>query len=100
MTIYLSGKITGDENWKQKFQAVADELKDKKPDLTILSPLMLDVTLEYEQYMDIDFAFIRSCDVVVLLEDWEDSPGAKREKEYAQALGKMVIPYKLINLES
>ena len=39
--------------------------------------------MEYEDYMHIDFAMIDVADMVYFLNDWQDSPGAIREHEYA-----------------
>lgn len=87
--IYVSGKITGDDNWKEKFQKAENALR--KMGFTVLSPRMIDATLSYEDYMTIDFAMISVCDSIYMLDDWEQSPGAKRELEYARAINKVVI---------
>ena len=41
--------------------------------------------------MHVDFALIDVCDAVYLLNDWAGSSGARREKEYAEQLGKKVM---------
>lgn len=85
--IYISGKITGDDNWKKKFKAAELKLKEAYPNATILSPLITDKYAEdpnwtYEDFMHIDFALIDICDMVYFLDDWQDSPGAVREFDY------------------
>jgi hypothetical protein len=47
--------------------------------------------MEYENHMKIDFALIETCDAILLLRDWETSAGSRREKEYAESLGKTII---------
>ena len=53
MMIYVSGKITGDKNYKQKFEKAANKLISFGYD--VFNPAILPNGLEYEQYMQIDF---------------------------------------------
>lgn len=41
----------------------------------------------YEAWMARDFEFLRTCRYICLLPDWQNSPGALREYEYAMLLG-------------
>lgn len=96
MTVYLSGKITGNENWQKDFGAAEQVLKNQGH--TVLSPTMINANLNYEDYMHIDFAMIDVCDCVVFLENAKDSPGAKREFYYAVENKKRCFQYeKFIN---
>lgn len=89
MMIYVSGKITGDKNYKQKFEKAANKLISFGYD--VFNPAILPNGLEYEQYMQIDFLALSFCQGIYLLDDWEQSSGAKRELEEAQRLGLKVI---------
>ncbi|MDD7610815.1 MAG: DUF4406 domain-containing protein, partial [Spirochaetales bacterium] len=89
MMIYVSGKITGDKNYKQKFEKVANKLISFGYD--VFNPAILPNGLEYEQYMQIDFLALSFCQGIYLLDDWEQSSGAKRELEEAKRLGLKVI---------
>ena len=77
--VYISGKITGDDNFKSKFEAAEKRLV--RLGYNVLKPcLVSDLEfLFYEQYMHIDFALIDLADIVLLLPDWQDSKGATRE---------------------
>lgn len=77
--IYISGKITGDPNYKAKFKAVADKYESQGH--TVFNPAILpeDSRITYTQYMAICFAMLECCDTLILLSDWKDSIGARAE---------------------
>lgn len=86
--IYIAGKITGLKNYKERFKDVDDWLKAKGHD--VMNPAILPDGFAYEEYMAICFAMIDACDVVCMLSNWPDSPGAIREREYAMKSGKII----------
>jgi nucleoside 2-deoxyribosyltransferase len=45
-----------------------------------------------------DFAAIRSCDAILLLENWDTSKGAKTELLHALSLGKIVYDFTACDL--
>lgn len=90
--IYISGKISGTSKaqYHSKFMDAHHRLSDKG--YTVINPIYLDLyDLEYEKYMTIDFILLETCDAIYMLRDWKDSPGAKREKAYAEWLGLEVV---------
>lgn len=89
MMIYISGKITGDKNYKQKFEKAANKLISYGYD--VFNPAILPNGFEYEQYMQIDFLALSFCQGIYLLDDWASSKGAKRELEEAKRLDLKVI---------
>jgi nucleoside 2-deoxyribosyltransferase len=86
--VYIAGKITGLTDFKEKFQAAEDWLK--KRGHIVMNPAILPSGFEYEEYMAICFAMIDACDVVCMLINWADSPGATRERTYAIESGKLI----------
>ncbi len=85
--IYISGAISSDPNWINKFKAAELELKERFQGITVITPILTeelshDDNVSYEDFMTIDFALIDVCDAVYFLEDWNTSPGAVREYEY------------------
>jgi hypothetical protein len=50
----------------------------------------------YEDFMREDFKAIGGCTHIALLEDWESSPGARRERAEAERLGLEIMFYKVI----
>lgn len=90
-TIYISGKITGDDNYKSKF-AEAERILTEKG-FNVINPCKVGEYefFSYEQFLHIDFALIDCADALFMLEDWKDSKGALREWHYAQSHGKTII---------
>lgn len=89
MTIYLSGKITGDPEYKAKFEAAARELE--KQGHTVLNPAALPSSgFEWSAYMRIAAAMLAECEAVYFLTDWQESKGAMQERQLALRLGKRI----------
>jgi len=91
MLAYISGKITGDPQFRKKF--INAEMVLMSIGYKVLNPTLLPEGLEYEQYLFLDFAMIDVSDLVVMLPDWRGSKGAKRERRYAAEIGKSVEYY-------
>jgi len=87
--IYISGAITSDPAYRQKF-ATAEKRLEHQGHIAI-NPARLPAGLDYEEYMYIHLATITICDSIYMLPCWKDSPGAQREKHFAEVLGKEVI---------
>lgn len=89
MKIYLAGKISGDNNYREKFKAAAKKIKEQG--FTVMNPAVMPDGFEYEEYMKICFTMIDICQAVCLLPDWRESPGAIREKEKAKRSNKHIF---------
>ena len=91
--VYLSGKISGNENYKKDF-AVA-EVYLRQLGYIVVNPAQLDEIstekLTYEQYMRICYKLIDISDIVFMVSGWKDSKGANAELTYAKSLGKKVM---------
>ena len=94
MLIYVSGKYTGDvdENilaarsvairlWELGHAALCPHLNT--------AHFEHDCNVGYDQYIEGDLNMIARCDAIVMVNGWEESKGAKIEKEYAE---KLVMP--------
>ena len=88
-TVYLSGKITGDPVFKRKFMLWSFRVFAMGAS-KVLNPTMLPDGWEYDEYMEHCMIMVRRCDIVAVLPDWEDSPGARAEVAYALAMEKPV----------
>lgn len=91
MTIFISGKITGDEKYRSKFHFAKIILRELYPEAAIISPTDIELfNMQYDECLDITMKIIEHCDLIVMLNDWTDSHGAKLEYEYAKGLGKEI----------
>ena len=89
MIIYIAGRITGDPNYKVKFDKAAKRLSAKGH--VVLTPSMLPLGLDYDDYMHIDFAMIDVADTVYFLKDYKQSNGAMKEWAYAILVNKEIM---------
>lgn len=90
-TVYISGKMTGEFGYEAVFADAVFLLRENGW-RKIINPCCLSVLdLDYEQYMTICFAMIDASDVVYMLGNWKESPGAQRELSYALAKRKEII---------
>lgn len=88
MKIYIAGKITGLDNYKELFDKKEKELLEQGH--KVLNPTILPEGFEYSEYMNICFAMIDVCEKVYLLNNYENSKGACMELGYAIAKGKQL----------
>ena len=87
MKIYIAGKITGDPNYKAKFQRAEEKLRVMGH--SVMNPAWICASPEFdwEDYMKVSEAMQKVCEATVLLPDWYDSKGAR--VEYNRAKDKL-----------
>lgn len=93
MKVYISGKITGlpiteaEERFKD-----AEELITAL-NLTPVNPLKngLPRHSTWEEHMAKDIELLKQCEAIFMLENWEDSRGAKIEYDFAIGSGKTIM---------
>lgn len=93
MTIYISGKITGDPNYKEKFAAAEQEIKDGvEVKANIINPAKLPADKKtWLEYMQRDIKLLMDCDAIFMMKGWRHSKGARLERYIAKALGLVII---------
>lgn len=92
MKVYISGPITGQNNYRERF-AAAEELL-KKSGYEPINPAEelaeMPKNTTHKEYMEKAIALLACCEGIYMLEGWENSKGARIEFEYA-AINKLTI---------
>ncbi len=91
MRIYIAGKITGDKDYRTKFNGWESTILRTGHEPINPASLRLPDSCAWEDYMKLCMDLLDLADAVCLLPDWKQSPGACIECGYALAKGKMVI---------
>ena len=93
MKIYISGAITGTDDYMDRFADAEEKLK--KEGHSVINPAavnsMLPADTTYKEYMEMSLTMLDMCDVIYLLKGWEKSCGANREYGYALATDKIIL---------
>ena len=89
MKIYIAGKITGLENYKETFQKAHDWLTSEGH--IVMNPSIMPPGFEHHEYMKICYSMIDACEGVYFLKNWTESVGAKLEHEYAVKNNKKLV---------
>ena len=91
--VYLSGHISGKENYKKDFSVAENYLEQMG--YVVLNPARLDEVsskeLTYQQYMKICYSLLDVADIIFMVSGWQKSKGANAELTYAKSLGKKVM---------
>jgi hypothetical protein len=91
--VYLCGKITGDDDYRSKFFEAEKKLFEAGF-YPVNPAAVVPHDTEWEAAMRLAISLMLQCDGVALLPDWEQSRGAKIEKQLAGDLGLLVMPIK------
>lgn len=86
--IYIAGKITGDPDYREKFENAARGVRILGG--IPLNPADLPGDMPREKYMPICLAMIDQADAVLFLDNWKNSAGAKIEEGYAKYQNKVL----------
>lgn len=93
MRIYISGAITGTDDYMERFSKAEKELAENG--YSVINPAKVNAQLPedttYEEYMKMCFCMLDMCDSIYMLKGWDKSCGANREYGYAMAKEKTVF---------
>lgn len=84
--IYIAGPITGVPRYYEAFEAMEDELSGMG--YIPLSPSRLPENISNAKAMQICLAMINAADAVIFLDGWENSNGARLERDYCFYIDK------------
>ena len=95
MKIYISGMITEDENYLEKFKQYDDILHKLIPDCETVNPawmgLWMPKSFSHSDYLDIDLVALRKCDACFFINDWKHSIGCLQERLVCKQNGIRII---------
>ena len=92
--LYLSGKITGDPHYKDKFHTARLQLEASGYEVIDPSNFGLPDDIPWEKAMRFDIGKLVCCDALAVSSDWQESKGAVIEAGLAHDIGMMVKPVK------
>lgn len=93
--VYIAGPISGNmENYREDFAKAQRVLEAEG--YIVLNPAVLPQGLRPEDYMRISLAMLDAADYICLLEDWENSDGAKLEYAYAKYTNRATLDNTLL----
>ena len=106
LAIYISGGITGVENWQDIFMAAEQDLMlHLHARLFIFNPVKIAKDLErsvkvntgkmpgYTDYMREDIKILARCNAICMLPGWKHSKGARLEYRIAKILNMQILEF-------
>lgn len=84
MKVYIAGAISNNNMYLTQFENAETYLQSLG--YTPLNPVK-HIGFDYKDYIDMGLAELSKCDVIYLLKGWENSKGARLEKQYAETVG-------------
>ena len=85
MKIYISGAITGTDDYMKRFAKAENELTEQG--YSVVNPAKVNAQLPedttYEEYMKMCFCMLDMCEAIFMLQGCSKSCGANREYGYA-----------------
>lgn len=93
MKVYISGAITGTDDYMERFARAEAEMAERG--FSVINPAKVNAQLpsdtDYEDYMRMSFCMLDMCDAIYMLNGWEKSCGANRGLGYATAKDKVIM---------
>ena len=95
MRVYISGKITGTDDYIERFQEAEKRINDLM-DVDVINPAKICSMIPkdaftYNEYMELCMLLLSKCDYIYLMKGWEESAGANMEYGYAVAADKIIL---------
>jgi hypothetical protein len=90
LTLYLCGRITGDDDYRDKFLNAENELYEAG--FHPVNPAVVISDANWNHAMRKAVSLMLQCDGIAVLPDWKKSKGAKIEVALARGIGIPVKP--------
>lgn len=93
MRIYISGPITGTDDYMERFAKAEEALIARGH--SVVNPAKVNANLPkdttWQQYMTVSIAMLKTCEAIYMLKNWDKSKGAQRELDDAFIMGIKVV---------
>ena len=93
MKIYISGAITGTDDYMERFAKAEKKLTEKG--YSVINPAKVNAQLPEDttrkEYMKTSIAMLDMCDIIFLMDGWQQSKGCGIEFEYAYEHGISIV---------
>lgn len=89
MTVYISGAITGCNDFSERFGAAEKVLRERGH--TVFNPAQNGSGWSYREYINVGLMELMHCDTIYMMRGWHGSVGARLEMEYARACGLRIL---------
>lgn len=91
--IYISGAITGTDDYQERFADAERKLQQQGYDVVNPAKVndMLPKSFTHDEYMKISLSMLELCQGIYMIPGWEDSKGANMEKKHAYSCGIKII---------
>lgn len=95
MRVYISGKITGTDDYIERFQEAEKRINDLM-DVDVINPAKICSMIPkdaftHNEYMELCMLLLSKCDYIYLMKGWEESAGANMEYGYAVSADKIIL---------
>lgn len=94
MKIYISGPISGTDDFMERFTRAEKALNNKHPGCEVVNPAreLADKDFDlWEEYMGESLKMLCGCDTILMMRNWLFSRGAKIERMVAEQLHMNII---------
>ncbi len=93
MRIYISGPITGTDDYYERFMNAKMEIKESGNEAINPAPLgyVLPESSSHADFMKLCLPLVEMADCIYMLRGWQQSLGARAEMECAISHGKTII---------
>lgn len=93
MKIYISGPITGTNDYIERFAAAEYTLKNSGHEVVNPAAILANMPLSttHHEYMAVSLELLKQCDTILMLHNWRYSKGSCIELDYAIRNGITVV---------
>lgn len=98
MRIYISGPITGEENFIETFDRAAELWRGRGHQ--VINPAHMSRVISdasWEDFMELDLDLLARCDAIYMLRGWKKSRGALKEYGYAMGAGMLIVEEEMLD---